>query len=239
VTSPNRPIGRPRPVAIHERVAHDLGIAIVGGQLQPGDLLPGEERFSADHRISRSAYREAVKMLAAKGLVHSRTKSGTRVNERASWNMLDLDILAWIFEAGATDEFIRGIFELRRIVEPEAAALAAERRSSAELAGMGHALEEMQRWGLLNPEGRAADERFHSLILRATRNEPLIALSSSIAAAVKWTSKFAREDRQQQRDPMPDHFAVYDALAQGDGDRARCRMAELVRNASRDAGIPV
>ena len=193
-------------------------IAIVSGRLQPGDLLPGEEKFSADNRISRSAYREAVKMLEAKGLVHSRKRSGTRVNERTRWNMLDLDILAWIFEAGPSEEFVRGIFELRGIVEPQAASLAATRRTAAELAAMGHALQEMQRLGLLTAAGRAADERFHSLILRATRNEPLIALSNSIAAAVKWTSKFAREDRQQQRDPMPDHFAVYEAIAQGDGD---------------------
>jgi len=237
VTSSDIPAGRRRPTAIHKAVAHDLGIAIVGGKLQPGDPLPGEERFSTDNRISRSAYREAVKMLAAKGLVHSRTKSGTRVNERASWNMLDLDVLAWTFEAGPSADFLRGIFELRRMVEPQAAALAAARRSVAELAAMGHALQEMQRWGLLNADGRAADERFHALILRATRNEPLIALSNSIAAAVKWTSKFARVDRQQQRDPMPDHFAVYEAVAEADGDRAQRCMAELIANASRDAGI--
>jgi len=239
VTASNGPVGRRRPTAIHGAVAHDLGIAIVGGRLQPGDLLPGEERFSIDNRISRSAYREAVKMLAAKGLVYSRTKSGTRVNERAVWNMLDLDVLAWTFEAGPSAEFLRGIFELRRMVEPQAAAFAAARRSGAELAAMGHALQEMQRWSLLTTDGRAADERFHSLILRATRNEPLIALSNSIAAAVKWTSKFAREDRQQQRDPMPDHFAVYEAVAEGDCERAQRCMTELIANASRDAGIAV
>lgn len=236
--APGHPSRRKRPGAIHDAVAHDLGIAIVGGELQPGDLIPGEEKFSADHGISRSAYREAVKLLAGKGLVYSRSRSGTRVSPRSAWNMLDLDILAWIFEAGPTPEFINGIFELRRIVEPEAAALAARRRIGRELAGMGHALEEMQRWGLRTIEGRAADERFHALILQATRNEPLIALSSSIAAAVKWTSKFAREDGSQLRDPMPDHFAVFDALVAGDAKSAREAMGRLVENASADAGIP-
>jgi len=232
-------VDRGPPKGIHGAIVHDLGVAIVGGTLLPGDVLPGEDRFSAEHRISRSAYREAVKMLAAKGLVFSRTKSGTRVSERAQWNMLDLDVLAWTFEAGPRQDFVRGIFELRRIVEPEAAALAAERRDTRELAAMGHALEEMQQWGLLDPRGRAADERFHATILQATRNEPLVALSSSIAAAVKWTSKFAREDRGQSRDPMPDHFDVYAALVAGDAETARACMARLVRNASGDAGIPV
>jgi DNA-binding FadR family transcriptional regulator len=238
LVAPDRSLQRKRPIAIHDAVAHDLGIAIVSGELQPGDLIPGEEKFSADHGISRSAYREAVKLLAGKGLVYSRSRSGTRVSPREAWNMLDLDILAWIFEAGPTTEFINGIFELRRIVEPEAAALAARRRVGRELAGMGHALEEMQRWGLRTIQGRAADERFHALILQATRNEPLIALSSSIAAAVKWTSKFAREDGHQLRDPMPDHFAVFDTLVAGDAKAAREAMRQLVENASADAGIP-
>lgn len=224
---------------IHTAIARRLGLAIVGGLLQPGDPVPGEERYSAEHGISRGAYREAVRTLAAKGLVDSRPRSGTRVRQRQWWNMLDVDVLAWMFEAGPDENFIRGIFELRRIVEPEAAALAAERRDGRELAAMGHALEEMARWGLLTTAGRAADERFHTLILQATRNEPLIALSNSIASAVKWTSKFAREDRQEQRDPMPDHYAVYEAVSRGDADQARGAMLGLVRNASRDAGIPV
>lgn len=231
--------GSGRPKAIHGAVAHDLGVAILGGALAPGDALPGEERFSADHGISRSAYREAVRTLAAKGLVASRTRSGTRVSDRAGWNLLDLDVLAWIFEAGPREEFVRGIFELRRIVEPEAAALAAERRGADELAAMGHALEEMGRRGLRDPAGRSADERFHGLVLRATRNEPLVALSGSIAAAVKWTTKFAREERGHDRDPMPDHYRVFDAIAGADADRSRDAMRQLVRNASRDAGIPV
>jgi len=227
-----------RGAAIHNMVAHDLGLAISSGRLQPGNAIPGEEKFSAENGISRSAYREAVKLLAGKGLVQSRPRSGTRVSPREQWNMLDLDVLAWMFEGGPGANFVNGIFELRAIVEPEAAALAAERRTARELVSMGHALEEMQRWGLRTQEGRAADERFHKLVLHATRNEPLISLSSSIAAAVKWTSKFAREDGQQMRDPMPDHFAVFDQLVAGDGAGARAAMAALVRNATADAGIP-
>ncbi len=231
--------GRRPKLAIHEAVAHELGVAIVAGAFKPGDVLPGEERFSLDRRISRSAYREGVRILAAKGLVYSRTRVGIRVNARLCWNMLDPDVLAWMFEAGPDFEFVKGIFELRFVVEPEAAAMAALRRDSRELAVMGAALQEMERWGLLTVEGRAADEQFHSLVVQATRNEPFIALSHSIAAAVRWTSKFAREDRGQSRDPMPDHYAVYDALAQGDAAAARAAMVVLVRNASGDAGAEV
>jgi DNA-binding FadR family transcriptional regulator len=229
--------GAERPKGIHSGIAHDLGIAIVGGVHLPGDVLSGEERFSADNNVSRTAYREAIRILAAKGLVYSRTKSGTRVSPRERWNMLDLDVLAWMFESGPTPQLIRDIFELRRIVEPAAAELAAERRDERELARMGHALEEMAHYGLTDPIGRTADEAFHYLILKATRNEPLMTLSTSVAAAVEWTTAFARQTPHLMRDPMPDHHAVYAALVRRDPEDARSQMAKLVRNASQDAGI--
>lgn len=225
------------PRSVHDRIAHKLGKAIVSGELQPGEALPGEERYSAEQGVSRTAYREAIRMLAAKGLVFSRTKSGTRVSERRQWSMLDLDIIAWMFETGPSPEFLRGIFELRMAVEPSAAALAAARRTSQDIAAMGHALEEMRRHGLMTPEGRAADRSFHHMILEATRNEPLMSLSSSIAAVVAWTTRFAREERGESRNPMPDHDAVFDAIVAGDGAKAHTAMLALVRNASRDAGM--
>lgn len=223
--------------AIHDRIAHDLAIAIVGGRYQPGEMLPGEERYSAEQGVSRTAYREAVRVLSAKGLVYSRTKSGTRINERLRWNILDLDVLAWMFEAGPTPEFLRDIFELRTVVEPAAAQFAALRRDGQDISRMGHALEEMRRFGLQTPEGRAADQSFHSLILMATRNEALITLATSVTAVVAWTTRFARDERKESRDPMPDHDAVFDAILRGDPEEARVRMLALIGNASRDAGM--
>jgi DNA-binding FadR family transcriptional regulator len=229
--------GVERPKGIHSGIAHDLGIAIVSGKFPPGTLLSAEERFSTENKVSRGTYREAIRILTAKGLVFSRTKSGTRVRERSNWNMLDLDVLAWMFESQPSEAFVRSIFELRSIVEPGAAALAALRRDGRELARMGHALQEMERLGLQSAEGRAADQTFHYLILEATRNEPLVTLSSSIAAAVEWTTMFARREKQKLRDPMPDHFAVYDAIVIGDSEAARIRMAQLVANALTDTGL--
>lgn len=229
--------GSDRPNGIQGGIAHDLGVAIVSGRLPPGTALLSEERFSAENNVSRGAYREAIRVLAAKGLVQNRVKSSTRVTERNRWSMLDLDVLGWMFECGPDTEFIRGIFELRSIVEPSAAALAAVRRSSRQLAQMGHALEEMGRHGLLSAEGRAADRAFHLLILDATRNEPLMTLSTSIAAAIEWTTRFARDERQQTRDPMPDHHAVYDAFVAGNGAGAAAAMRTLIDNAFTDTGI--
>jgi DNA-binding FadR family transcriptional regulator len=236
----DHPLSRPSSPAqraVHDRIAHDLGIAIVGGRYQPGDILPGDERYAAEQGVSRTAYREAVRVLSAKGLVYSRTKSGTRINDRLRWNMLDLDVLAWMFEAGPTAEFLRDIFELRIVVEPAAAQFAAMRRNGQDISRMGHALEEMRRFGLQTAEGRAADQSFHRLILHATRNESLITLATSVTAVVAWTTRFARDERKESRDPMPDHDAVFDAIMRGEGEEARLKMLALIRNASTDAGM--
>lgn len=229
------PFSRERPAAVHEGLAFDLGLAIVSGRLASGAMLPGEERFSAESGVSRGAYREAIKILGAKGLVQSRHKSGTRVNERHHWNMLDLDVLAWMFQAGPSEEFVRSIFELRAIVEPAAAALCASRRTDAELAQMRASLDRMAQYGLMHPEGRAGDQAFHHAILIATRNEPLISLSSTIASGIEWTTRLARIERGRDRDPMPDHRAVFTAIAARDPGEARRAMADLVAHAGVDS----
>ncbi|CAN5272765.1 FadR/GntR family transcriptional regulator [soil metagenome] len=223
-----------RGARIHMSVARDLGIAIVSGEYRPGDVLPGEIEFAAQLKVSRSAYREAVRMLAAKGLVESRTKTGTRVSARSHWNLRDPEVLAWAFVNEPPEAFVRSLFEMRQIVEPAAAALAAVRRSAVQLARMGHALEEMGRYGLATPAGREADQEFHSLILLATGNEPLAALSSTITAAVRWTTAFKYRKNAIPRDPIADHGAVFEAIAAGDATRARAAMMDLVSLALED-----
>lgn len=218
-------------------VARDLGIAILSGRHPPGTVLPGEIAAAGSLAVSRTAYREAIRTLSAKGLVESRPKTGTRVSARGRWNLLDPDILAWAFEAEPGEAFIRDLFELRRIVEPAAAELAALRRSERDLARMGAALDGMARHGLAVPAGRAADQAFHHAILEATGNAPLIALSSSIAASVTWTTIHKQRRRALPRDPLPEHHALHEAIVARDGALARARMAELIRLALADTEL--
>jgi DNA-binding FadR family transcriptional regulator len=219
---------------LHEAIAHRLGMEIVSGRIKPGEVLANEIESSEQLEVSRSAYREAVKMLAAKGLVESRPKTGTTVSARSRWNLLDPDVLAWIIEAGPSEEFLRGLFELRMIVEPAAAALAAERRTPAQLAQMRQALQAMERHTLSTEEGRAADREFHDIILQATGNDLLISLSSSIGTAIRWTTVFKQRKRELPRDPLPDHWRVFDAIAAGGPAEARRTTEELVRLALED-----
>ena len=149
-------------------------------------------------------------------------------------NLMDPDVLAWIIESGPTEELLRGLFELRMIVEPAAAALAAERRTPAHLAQMRQALQGMERHTLATEEGRAADREFHDMILEATGNSLLISLSSSIGAAIRWTTVFKQRKRELPRDPLPDDWRVFDAIAAGGPAEARRTMDELVGLALED-----
>ena len=209
-------------------VAHYLGTAIVSGQIAPGERLSGEVANSEALDVSRSAYREAVQVLTAKGLVESRPKAGTRVLPRSRWNLLDPTVLAWAFTGEPDIGFVRDLFELRAIVEPAAARLAAERREKPEIKSMKDALVRMRRHTLATEEGRAADRDFHDALLRATHNDVLIALSASIGAAVHWTTQFKQRSRALPRDPVPDHARVFDAIAAGDPDAASDAMRALI-----------
>lgn len=222
---------------IHGTIAHDLGVAILTGRYQPGETLPGEIEFAQSLGVSRSAYREAVRILIAKGLVESRTRTGTRVSPRDRWNLLDPEVLAWSFENEPDRAFVEDLFELRMIVEPAAAELAAARRNDADLERMHEAIEGMRRHGLATAEGQAADQMFHTAILAAARNAPLITLSSSIAAAVNWTTAFKQRKRGLPRDPLPDHEELYRAIVAGQPAAARKQMAELVSLALADTEL--
>lgn len=215
-------------------IAHKLGVAILSGQYAPGDTLSGEIAFSEALDVSRSAYREAVQVLTAKGLVESRPKAGTRVLARERWNLLDPDVLAWAFTGEPDPMLIRSLFELRAIVEPAAAMLAADRRNRDDLKAMRDALTAMGRHTLATDAGRAADREFHTAILKATRNDALIVLSAGIAAAVGWTTQFKQRARELPRDPIPDHRRVLEAIVAGDGAAASAAMQMLVDLALQD-----
>lgn len=219
---------------IHMQIADEIGSSIVCGRRAVGSLLPKENDSRAQFGVSRTAYREAVRMLAAKGLVESRPKVGTHVTHRRRWQVLDPDVLRWALHSGPSLSFIQELFELRGILEPHAAELAARRRSMEQLALMGHALEEMARHGLATAEGRAADQRFHEEILVATGNHALMTLSASIGAAIHWTTVLKYRSTLVPRDAIPDHRKLYAAIVDSDADRAAEAAKQLIQLALED-----
>ncbi len=226
-----------RPERIHQALARKLGTAIITGEIAPGASLEGEIEQAEALGVSRTPYREALKILVAKGLLESRPKAGTHVTPRRQWNMLDPDILAWNFAGEPDPRFVNDIFELRGVVEPAAAALAATRRSPAQLAAMTEALADMASHGLASAAGRAADQRFHDEMLNASGNEAMASLSSSIGTAVELTTMFKARVSGQPRDALEEHQAVLNAIAKGNARGARRAMELLISNAHRDMAL--
>lgn len=232
VTAGRAPRGTGR--RLHGSIAHKIGVAIVSGTYAPGDILSSEVDFSEALDVSRGAYREAIRALAAKGLVESRPKAGTRVLPRARWNLLDPDVLTWAFAGEPDPQFVRNLFELRAVVEPAAAGFAAARRDRDDLRVLKEALAQMRRHSLATEAGRSADRDFHDAILRATRNDALMVLAASIGAAVSWTTQYKQRARALPRNPIPDHARVYEAIAAGDPVAASAAMRVLVDLALED-----
>lgn len=219
---------------LHGALARKIGINILSGVHKSGDILPNEMEASASHDISRSGYREAIRILAAKGLVESKPKLGTRVSQRVRWNILDPEVLGWMFASEPSAEFVNSLFELRLITEPAAAALAAERRTQADIDKMAACIEVMKKHTLATEIGRNADLEFHDCLMGATKNEALASLSTSIGAAVAWTTIFKQRQNELPRDPLPDHIAVFEAIERKDANYARWCMETLVRMALKD-----
>ena len=222
---------------LHGSIARDLGVLIVSGRYRPGHILDGEVEASEQRRVSRTAYREALRILAAKGLVNSRPRVGTRVSALEQWHLLDPDVLAWAFSGEPEPEVLHGLFELRTIVEPAAAALAAVRRDQTHLDTMRRAVDAMALHSLNVEQGRLADKEFHAALLRATANPYIVSLTNGVTAAVNALTEFKQRIAPLKRDPVPDHMRVYDAIAAKDAEGARAAMTELIRLAIMDTPI--
>jgi GntR family transcriptional regulator, galactonate operon transcriptional repressor len=212
------------------QVAQHLGRAIVAGTYGAGDLLPNEDGLRAELSVSRTAYREAIKVLTAKGLVEARPKSGTRVTPRENWNLLDPDVLLWQLSMNPSEATIRELFELRRIIEPRAAALAAQRRSTEELAAITAALDDMLSAPAYSEAAIRADVEFHRLIFAAAGNRPLACLAHVVVATIQWSMlvQSSRSTSISFDGPARDHRRVRDAIAERQPEMAASMMDVLI-----------
>jgi DNA-binding FadR family transcriptional regulator len=212
---------------LHGQVVNEMGRRIVGGVYVSGELLPNEELLCQELSVSRTALREAVKVLAAKGLLESRPRIGTRVRTKDLWNLLDPDILAWRCATGADAEFLRHLTELREIIEPAAASLAASSRSAAQLESIGSALAKMESASSI-AQWVEADLEFHTAILRATNNPLLMPLAAIIGSALESLLGVTARRAGDFKRGFADHKKVFDAIEAGDAQNALHRMAGML-----------
>ena len=184
--SPTALFGANRKRNLFAHVVEALGSRIIRGDLKPGDPIPNEADLGLEFDASRSVIREAVKSLAAKGLIESRTRTGIRVLPPSEWNLLDIDVLGWRYAVMEPRAFYRELFEIRRMIEPEAAALAAERASPEDLEGIERAFAVMAATepDRTTDEAIMADLDFHRSILAAAHNDLLLQMGKLIGVGL-------------------------------------------------------
>ncbi len=216
---------------LQARVIDGVGRQIVSGQYQPGDLLPKEAELTEQFAVSRTSVREGMRVLAAKGLVDIRQKIGTRVRQPEAWNVFDSDILRWHSEVGRGDEIMRNLVEVRQIMEPAAARLAAGRATMDDLRRMDDALADMVA-NSTNREGYAhADVEFHLAVYAASHNVLLRQFGSVVAdfmyASFNVQQATAADDEVFLEDAET-HAAVFHAINGGNGEKAADAMLRVV-----------
>lgn len=214
-------------------LAGEYGRRITAGILQPGDNLPVEGQLAIEWGVSRTVVREAMRLLAAKGLLRVGPKVGTRVLPFEEWNMLDADVMAWHLLADERRTFVEALYEMRLINEPTAARIAARRISPADKARLGDALEAMGRYPRGSEDLIAADLAFHRIILEATGNPILRSLGAMIEKSL--SISFSLSWRQNsQEETLRQHKRVSDAIIDGDGEAAELFMRRLIESAFND-----
>lgn len=210
-------------------MAQDIGARILRGEYAPGTLLPNEASWCKTYHVSRTAVREAIKMLSAKGLIISRTKIGSRVQPKEQWNLLDREVLGWYCSAMDPHKFLSSIQQVRLILEPEAAALAAKNRTQEQMETIEQALAQM--WAArTHEEVVASDVHFHLSILAAAGNELLVPFSFLIESALANLFDYTVRRSDDWKYAAPLHVNIAKAIKQQRPAAARLAVRNLLNN---------
>lgn len=227
----------------HQRVVEELGRRIVQGLLPPDRPLPVEESLASDLGVSRGALREAVKALAAKGMLRTRPRTGTHVLPRGHWHHLDRDLLRWQ-QTYEPRQLLRDTGELRRAVEPEAARLAAGRAGPGHIRVMFEALEAMEA-AAAHPgldEFVEADMAFHRALLDASGNRLLASLGRALEVALEHSFAVSSQTPGAVEASLPFHRAIAEAVAECRPSDASAAILAIIEAAeleiARSPGLP-
>ena len=216
------------------RGVHGQTVAALAGRILSGNIPEGATldmlALREELDVSLTALREALKVLSAKGLVDARQKRGTFVRPRAFWNTLDVDVMRWRSEGPPDMDLLSNLTEVRSVVEPAAARMAAERATEEDIACMTQALARMA-----DPEQDAveADLDFHRALFGATHNQLLTEMQRVLANGLAMRDKVVHA-AEHADDPVPSHQKVLDAIVNQDAPTAEQAMRALLDKANED-----
>jgi GntR family galactonate operon transcriptional repressor len=212
-------------------VVEALGRAIVSGRYAPGDLLPKEDELSEEYGVSRTTIRSAVTVLAAKGMIEIRTKVGTRVRPAALWNTFDSNLLSWSHAEGQDDGLMEALIELRQVMEPAAARLAAGRATMKDLGPLSIAVDAMTN-SVGDQAGYAEwDVAFHQAVYDASQNPLLARFGMLVGDFMRIAFEIQQNEvpnDQALNDDAARHRRVYDAISRGEAELAAEAMLDVV-----------
>ncbi|ALS99752.1 FadR/GntR family transcriptional regulator [Lacimicrobium alkaliphilum] len=217
---------------LSQRVTNELGRAIVSGEYTIESGLPTEAKLCDEYGISRTAIREAVKMLAAKGLISSRPRQGIRVEEPSNWNLYDTSVLKWLLSSSPSLHVLREFLQMRLAIEPQAAALAAEFGKDEDIDQIEYALNDMKT-AAEDPQASMhdADLRFHTSILYASGNRFFFQLREFISTALDVSIQHTTPAKGNDMSVAEDHGKIYTAIRNRQPERAKNMMTYLIDEA--------
>lgn len=217
---------------VHDSLVAELGRAIVDGVHAPGSRMLTVD-VAQERGVSRSAAREAVRVLESFGLVWVRRKSGVEIRPRADWNVYAPEVIAWRLAGPGRDEQLRELSQLRSVIEPLAAQLAAGTATSEQkvdlvslVVAMGQEDHEADRERYLT-----ADIRFHRLLLESSGNGMLAALGGTVEAVLRGRTVHDLMPHVANESAVQWHRDVAFAVASGDADSAAAAMRNIVSEA--------
>lgn len=214
---------------IHGTIVHAIGAEIVTGVLHEGERLPGDQELMARFQASRTALREALKVLSSKGLIESRQRAGTRVRSRREWDLLDVDVLSWHTPESISESFTADLVELRELIEPVAAKLAADRATSDDLTRIEAAYLRMEKSVDDYEDFYVADVDFHLAVLNASHNQLVQRLAGIIGTVLGLSFGLQKQARIPLRESLESHYAVFDGIRQRNRRAAERAMRITIR----------
>jgi DNA-binding FadR family transcriptional regulator len=220
---------------LYQYIVDEIGQRIIRGKYQTEDVLPTEDQLSSELQVSRGVLREAIKVLTQKGLIQTRPRVGTQVLPRENWNLFDPDVLVWRLQIEDKTTFLKNVTEVRRMIESEAARQAARRATRSEVADIRGTLSQMQT--ILSDGNRyvyddylSLDILFHSKILRASHNDLLSQIGSTVRNAVHKARESDTSDIGVQKESLPFHVAIVNGIDQKDPEAAYKASQEMFDN---------
>ncbi|AEF48072.1 GntR domain protein [Serratia sp. AS12] len=209
-------------------LAEKLGQQILAGDYQAGSILPGEMELGEQFGVSRTAVREAVKMLAAKGMLLPRPRIGTRVMPQSQWNFLDQDLLTWWMTRENFDQVMQHFLILRTSLEPQACSLAAANASAQQTALLAELMAEMRALHTQFDRERwiQVDTQFHQLIYEASGNPFLTSFANLFSSVYQ---SYFRAITGNEVIKLQHHQAIVDAILAGDSNQALAACQVLLK----------